>query len=152
MLKKIYLAESVHGKGVFTVQDMSKGECIVKFKGEILSKRDEDRPDHYLQIGLSKFLGPSGEIDDFVNHSCDPNSGLKNNTKLYAIKNIKSGEEITFDYSTATSQDTWKMICLCGSKQCRITIGNFEALSQEIKEKYLREKVVPKWVKENIKP
>jgi len=42
-------------------------------------------------------MGPSGEVDDFFNHSCDPNAGLKitvTKAVLVAIKDISFGQEI----------------------------------------------------------
>jgi SET domain-containing protein len=60
-----------------------------------LNKPEDDR---YVQVDKNKYLGPSGDFDDLVNHSCNPNSGLKIKNKkaiLIAIKNIKKGEEIT---------------------------------------------------------
>ena len=42
-------------------------------------------------------MGPSGEVDDFFNHSCDPNAGLKitaTKAVLVAIKDIPPGQEI----------------------------------------------------------
>jgi len=53
-------------------------------------------------------MGPSGGVDDFFNHSCDPNAGLQIDGQkvwLVAIKNITQGEEITWDYSTTMDED-----------------------------------------------
>ncbi len=81
-------------------------------------------------------MGPSGKLDDYINHSCNPNSGLiiKNEkVNLIAIKNIKNGKEITYDYSTTINEDNWKMRCNCGSKICRKIIKDFKYLPKNIK-------------------
>lgn len=78
--------------------------------------------DRYIQVGEDKYLGPSGDFDDFINHSCDPNSGIQIKGKkvvLLAIKDIKQNEEITWDYSTTMDEDDWEMDCQCGCLKCR---------------------------------
>jgi len=60
-----------------------------------------------------------------LNHSCNPNAGFLENYNLVAVRDIKKGEELTWDYSTYESNPNFKMKCLCGSKNCRTTItGN----------------------------
>lgn len=121
------------GKGIFTKRPFEKGEALLTFGGKIFH-REEIPPllcpedDRYLQIGPTEYLGPSGGYDDFVNHSCDPNSGIEmegNSIGLKAIKAIASGEEITWDYSTTMDEDDWEMDCQCGSKNCRGRIQAF---------------------------
>ncbi len=100
------------------------------------------------------YVGPSRDLDDFVNHSCNPNSGIKvTNRKviLIAIKNIQEGQEITFDYSTTMDEDDWEMDCNCGSQYCRKKIKDFKHLSKKIQEKYIRLGIVPKFILKNIK-
>jgi len=99
-------------------------------------------------------MGPSGGLDDFFNHPCNPNSGLKiQNGKaiLVAIKNIKSGEEITWDYSTTMNEDDWEMDCVCGSKNCRGRIRDFKYLPENVQQKYINLRIVPKYILENLK-
>lgn len=90
--------------------------------------------DRYIQVGKDKYLGPSGDYDDFFNHSCNPNSGIKikgNRVILIAIKNIKKGKEITWDYSTTMDEDEWEMCCMCKIKNCRKIIRDFKYLPKK---------------------
>jgi hypothetical protein len=104
------------GKAVFAARIFKPNDVIVKFEGLVLHKKDipekyEGGNDRYVQIGKDLFLGPSGETDDFINHSCDPNTGLKFTNAgilLVAIKNIEIGDEITWDYSTTLFENSWK--------------------------------------------
>ena len=71
----------IFGKGVFAVDDICLCEEILDFGGPALSSGELPDPytaetDHYLQIEKDRFFGPSGELDDFANHSCNPNAGL----------------------------------------------------------------------------
>ncbi len=123
------------------------------FNGRLIYSDELPEPyesvdDHYVQIGKDSYMGPSGGLDDFVNHSCDPNSGLvitNTRVELVAIRDIKSGEEITWDYSTTMYGDDWKMNCQCNSVYCRHVVGNFIDLPDEIRKKYIQLGVVPSY-------
>ena len=52
------------------------------------------------------------------------------------MKNIKRGEEVTFDYSTSESENGWYLICHCENKNCRRIIRSYKSLSTELKLKY----------------
>lgn len=106
LIMDLYLDNSTIGKGVFANKNFKKGDKILRFKDKLMKRKeipDLNNPedDRYVQIEKNKYLGPSNDFDDFVNfvnHSCNPNSGLKIKNKdviLIAIKNIKKGEEIT---------------------------------------------------------
>ncbi|MEK7167689.1 MAG: SET domain-containing protein, partial [Patescibacteria group bacterium] len=81
-MNTLFLGKSKLGKAVFANKNFKRGEGIIEFKGPLI-KRNElpeittQEDDRYIQIGKDEYLGPSGDFDDFVNHSCDPNSGIK---------------------------------------------------------------------------
>jgi len=146
------------GSGVFTKRKFNKGEKIINFRGPHIPYEKMPQPyvavdDHYVQIGDRLFMGPSGGMDDFINHSCDPNSGLIIKGKkvfLIAIRDIKNGEEIVWDYSTTMYEsefpDKWEMDCDCGSPKCRKRIVDFKDLPKRLQQKYLKAGVVPKYI------
>lgn len=156
-MDQLTLKNSKCGIGVFASKDFKKDECIIHFKGKIFDD-DEIEYGSYeekycIQIGKRTFIGPSGELDDFINHSCNPNAGIKltsNGLILIAIRKIKTGEEITWDYSTWTSESYWQMNCKCNSRNCRIRIGNFYTLPKNLREKYARLRVVGNFVKNDV--
>ena len=110
----LYLEETKEkGKGVFTDSKIKKGQTILVFKGEVLNDeqleetkntKDPRVYDYSMQISPTTYFYASQGIGKFVNHSCEPNSGVKanNNVKLIAIKGIREGEEVCFDYATVT--------------------------------------------------
>jgi len=64
-------------------------------------------------------------IEWYLNHSCDGNIGFDNRGDFVAIKNIKSGEELAYDYGLVESNPRFKMRCTCGNPKCRKLItGN----------------------------
>jgi len=98
----LLIKPSNNGYGVFANKNFSAGEVICEFHGQLYSREALPQPydsveDHYVQIGANLYMGPSGEVDDFFNHSCDPNAGLKitaTKAVLVAIKDISFGQEI----------------------------------------------------------
>lgn len=150
ILKKVAL-----GKSVFANRDFKKGEKIIEFKGKLFTYDELPTPydeveDKYVQIGRKLYMGPSGGLDDFFNHSCRPNAGLKISGKkatLIAIQNIRKGEEIAWDYSTTMNEDEWALDCKCGSKGCRKRIKDFKYLPKRTQQKYIMLGIVPKYAK-----
>jgi hypothetical protein len=157
-MNKLILGESKLGKAVFANKDFKKGEDIIDFKGQLMKRKElpeivNPEDDRYIQVGKDKYLGPSGDFDDFFNHSCDPNSGIKiigDRVVLFAIKKIKKDEEITWDYSTTMDEDEWEMDCMCKCKNCRKRIRDFKYLPKEIQQKYIRLEIVPEYIKESL--
>jgi len=150
-MDKLVLRQSEHGKSVFAKADILKGELIIEFHGKILTYEQLPSPyetveDHYVPIGEKLYMGPSGGLDDFLNHCCDPNSGLKirgEQVVLIAIRNIKQGEEVCWDYSTTMDENEWEMDCDCKSPKCRGRIRDFKHLPLKIQRKYIGLGIVP---------
>ncbi len=73
----------------------------------------------------------------YLNHSCDP-SAMRSGVKVFALKPIRAGDEITIDYRlNAFDGDTWP--CECGSANCSgEVVGSYFALPAERQQQYLR--------------
>jgi hypothetical protein len=82
-----------------------------------------------LQVGPETFLAEDPEhprMDDFINHSCDPNVGFTEGTLiLFALREIQKGEELFWDYSTSINEAGWKINCACGAENCRGAIQSY---------------------------
>jgi len=156
--KFLTVKNTKNGKGVFAKKNFTKGENIFEFHGKFFTFEELPTPydeveDHYVQIDKNLYMGPSGHVDDFFNHSCAPNTGLKIDAKkifLTAISNIKRGDEITWDYSTTMDEDDWEMDCQCDSKDCRGRIRDFKYLPRDIQKRYLDLGIVPEYISKNF--
>ena len=84
----------------------------------------------------------------FVNHSCDPNAGIRNDENMVALRDIAAGEEVRFDYSTTMEEQSFTMQCLCGLPQCRHVIKDFSTLPQHLKERYLDLRIVMNFIQD----
>ena len=71
-----------------------------------------------------------------MNHSCDPNTWWADGKSIVARRNIRPGEEVTYDYSTTDVDLVFEMECACGSSNCRGRISNLDYLDPTWREQY----------------
>lgn len=111
----------IHGTGVFALRDFKKGEIVLHWNtSHTLPKEKVEKIPHkekkYLSFLEGKYLIMQ-EPEKYVNHSCKPNTTTQNFCDV-AMRDIKTGEEITGDYTEVLPPYT-SMECNCGSKKCR---------------------------------
>lgn len=129
-------------------------ECpILEFKGDIFKKETlKHGQEQILQIGPDIYLGPSGEIDDYIRHSCNPNCLIHiigNRAILYSMYKIIEGMEVTFDYST-TCDDDYSNNCNCGEFRCRKKIENVKSLREEDLQNYNKFGAIPLYLTSKV--
>ncbi len=121
----------IDNKGLYANRDIKDRTRIIEYKGKILTKKQvEENPKFdnekaiYL-FNINKKYDLDGDykynIARLINHSCDPNcevfgTGLK--VWVYAIRDIKKGEELTYDYGFGYDEDYKDFPCKCKSKNC----------------------------------
>jgi len=139
MSRDVLVGECDVGRGVYAARDFDRGEKILKFTGRRVprthafhSTRDGG---NLLQIGRMKYILPEPP-GLFVNHSCDPNAGIRGPRTLVAIRPIRAGEEIRFDYSTTMDENLWTMQCFCRTSNCRHIVADFRLLPDPVREQY----------------
>ena len=130
---KIYKIKKskIDKNGLYASQNIKKGTRIIEYKGKIItSKQSEVNPKYDNSKAIYLFnINKKYDLDgDFkfnaarlINHSCDPNcevlgKGLK--IWIYAMKDIKRGEELSYDYGFSFDKDFRQYPCRCGSKNC----------------------------------
>ena len=117
--------------GLYANRDIKQGTRIIEYKGKIISNRqseedskfDNDKAIYLFNINKKYDLDGDFKFNTarLINHSRDPNcevfgSGLK--VWVYAMKNIKKGEELSYDYGFNYDKDYKNFPCKCGSKKC----------------------------------
>ena len=149
---------TISGYGAFAKEKIAKGELIMTLVGESFITDDIDKACKERGIGECDPL----QIDDvtyldltptskYINHSCEPNAGIRKNSDLIAIKEIERGEEITYDYATTVGvNDTMLMHCHCGAKNCRKLINNILSISKATLDKYSKLNVLPDFIKRQL--
>jgi SET domain-containing protein len=137
--KKVIVRKTArHGRGVLARVKIQKGKVIAAFDGTIYDFDYDDWNDdlynHAIQFEKRRWRDSAG-IARLINHSCDPNCGIRDRFKIVAMRDIAPGEEIAWDYGM-TENYTWRMKCTCGSPICRKTIGAYSTMPLSIRKKY----------------
>ena len=119
----------IHGRGLFAIGDIAKDEIVVVKGGRIVDRetlREEITPrlgSVEIQIDDDLFIAPVIEEERelsmlYLNHSCDPNLGIRGEITFVAMRDISAGEELTHDWAM-TDDDDYSMECNCGAANCR---------------------------------
>jgi len=166
---QIFRTDNGCGWGVKSLENIKAGSFVVEYVGEVISNEEAERRGKkydaegrtYL-FDLDFNLGDEnlytvdaafyGNCSHFINHSCDPNLSIFNvyinnldpnmpQLCLFARRDIKKGEQISFDYCQSTGAssegeavpatpskraqgdleagDEGRPECRCGSSNCR---------------------------------
>lgn len=138
---KMYRSK-IHGRGVVATRDIAAGERLIEYVGEIITPRqaderypfDESKPHHTFLFSVNnrKIIDAAhhGNVARWINHSCDPNCEAvveKGRVFIYALRDIKKGEELGYDYWFVLDEPHTKAVkalypCRCGAQNCRGTI------------------------------
>jgi len=129
------------GLGVVTTEPIRSGTMVIGYYGrpKWIWNIPKDQWNFCVQVDYDKYVLPRrGSFGRYVNHSCDPNCVIKGAGRIVAWRDIRRGEEITFDYSTNVGWEPYEMKCLCGAKSCRGVVRSYFHLSPTIRQKYGR--------------
>ena len=122
---------NIDNRGLYASRDIKDGTKIIEYKGKIVTKKkveEDSKFDNDKAIYLFN-LNKKYDLDgDFryntarlINHSCNPNcevSGVGLKVWVYAIRDIKKGEELSYDYGFGYDEYYKDFPCKCGSKNC----------------------------------
>ncbi|EFO20057.2 hypothetical protein LOAG_08436 [Loa loa] len=133
------------GFGAFAKCDINKGTDLTEYVGHVMTKEEyfeklrfrclfNNLEASYFGMQLTNDFYVDarnyGNIARSFNHSCEPNTKVDAvvvdgiyRLKISTIRDIKKGEELTFDYDTEIIEGLVGMECLCGSTNCRRIIG-----------------------------
>ncbi|XP_014217049.1 histone-lysine N-methyltransferase SUV39H2 [Copidosoma floridanum] len=163
----VFRTSNGRGWGVKTLRVIKKGSFVIQYVGEVITSEEaEKRGKEYDAAGRTYLFDLDynetegqcpftvdaavyGNISHFINHSCDPNLAVyavwincldPNLPKLalFATRDIKQHEEITFDYMCQSTKDDFlrqrldlpgelinnkslqtRTRCKCGANLCR---------------------------------
>jgi len=117
----------IHQKGVFAKKDIPKGTRIIEYVGERVTHVEADRrtKSRIYAFILNKRYCIDGNVTyntaKYINHSCDPNCEvdiIRGHIWIIAIRNIKKGEELNYNYNFEYDKDYKDDPCKCGAKRC----------------------------------
>uniref|UniRef100_A0A8D3C5A6 Ash1 (absent, small, or homeotic)-like (Drosophila) n=1 Tax=Scophthalmus maximus TaxID=52904 RepID=A0A8D3C5A6_SCOMX len=130
------------GWGIRTKESLRSGQFIIEYLGEVVSEqefRSRMMEQYFAHSGQYCLNLDSGMVIDsyrmgnearFINHSCEPNCEMQKwsvngvyRIGLFALKEISSGTELTYDYNFHSFNTEEQQVCQCGSESCRGIIG-----------------------------
>ena len=139
---------AIAGFGIYATAEIKQNELI--FKGEEKSQRIatksyikrnwnvkelENFKKYAYPLSNEVFLlwdeNPAGWAPQ--NHSCDANTAYKG-LNVYALRDIKKGEELTLNYALFLDEHMEPFMCSCGSENCRGYITGTPASSVTTRE------------------
>ena len=98
---------SLDGKGMFAKEEIKKDEIVFIKGGHLVTKEEKDG------------------IKLWINHSCEPNCGMRGEISFVAMRDIKVNEELSIYYALIDNED-YKINCNCKSKSCRSVVTGFD--------------------------
>lgn len=131
------------GSSCLAVEPIAAGEVVAAFGGRCLTRDEFDllpvqQQVRGIQIDEQLFL--SGAIEpepsDFINHSCEPNCGMRGNTVVVALRDIAVGEDLTYDYAMSDGSDYDEFECACGAAACRGKVTGHDWMLPELQLRY----------------
>lgn len=92
---------AIAGKGCFAARALKAGEYVGSMVGVFIPKPTAEQAEHiywwHTEEESWAFYVLSSER--YFNHSRTPNCRIDDYNRFFALRNIKKGEELTFDYS-----------------------------------------------------
>jgi uncharacterized protein len=136
----VYVAPTANtGKAVFAGRTYRRGDLILVIAGPISSRFTR----YTVPIDERLAIDPLA-VDNFsayLNHSCEPNAGIRNRTLVVALRDVARGEEVTIDYAMIVGEygnetTEEELACRCGGQACRGRLGAYDRLPADLRRRY----------------
>ena len=132
----------VHGKGVYAVAPLARGETLIEYKGQVITWKealrrqphDPSDPNHtfYFHIDDAHVIDAAfdGNSARWINHACTPNceaDEVAGRVFVKTLRAIRPGEELFYDYGLVLDERQTPKLkkqfeCRCGTRACRCTM------------------------------
>ena len=122
---------NIDNRGLYASKNIKAGTIIIHYKGKLITKKETEKNPKYDNDKAIYLFNLNNRYDldgDFsyntarlINHSCSPNcevdgKGLK--LWIYALQDIKKGEELSYDYGFGYDENYKDFVCKCRAKSC----------------------------------
>ncbi|KNC81387.1 hypothetical protein SARC_06292 [Sphaeroforma arctica JP610] len=129
--------------GLGSKSELKAGQLVIEYVGEVidtqtvqqrLAQAKETGCDDFYMLGMDNQLYIDaqfkGNLARFMNHSCDPNCETQKwrvngeiRIGIFAMKDIRKDEELTFNYQFDTFGNEASKVCRCESANCSGFLG-----------------------------
>lgn len=139
----------VKGRGLILNDSVNAGDFIIEYTGVAIQKSYLDsmfrryrleRMLYIMALDNDVYIDArrKGSIARYVNHSCEPNCAVHrwkvrgiSRACIFALKEVKAGEELSFDYKWKRKRGRAPTKCYCGYPSCRGTLEDMLDKSEE---------------------
>src|SRR5215510_16063199 len=136
----------IHGRGLFATADIAKDEIVAVKGGHIVDqetlhkKITPELGPVEIQIDDDLFIAPVTQEERelsmlYLNHSCNPNVGMRGEITFVAMRDIRAGEELTHDWAM-TDDDDYCVECNCGAPDCREILTGKDWRRPDLQKRY----------------
>jgi hypothetical protein len=129
---RVTLDRGPFGEMVRAVKPILAGEVVFYLSGEIVATPTK----FTIQLDETRHVLTTNALWKSMNHACEPNVRIDVGTReMIAVRDIRPGEELTFNYNTTEWDMASPFPCGCGAPNCAGTIRGFRHLSAEQRER-----------------
>jgi SET domain-containing protein len=114
------VGRSKSGLGLYAESEIPKGACVIEYVGPEVPKDQEDNINslYLFEVHARKTIdgSPRWNTARYINHSCRPNCEPnihKGRVFIHALRKIKPGEELNYDYGVNYFKEYLKGVCRC---------------------------------------
>ena len=139
---EVLYAGKLKGWGLFAAADIESGSFVVEYMGEVVDQKrylrrkkeyGAERHTYFMLLNASPVemidASRKSSMGRFLNHSCQPSCETTRYKSLgetvvgvFAMRDIKKGEELTIDYQMYDGAEGKE--CSCGAPNCRGVLGS----------------------------
>jgi uncharacterized protein len=117
----LVVKRSKSGLGLFVGEtEIPKGACVIEYVGPVVPKGEEDNINslYLFEVNARKTINgaPRYNTARYINHSCKANCEPnihKGRVFIHALRRIKPGEELNYDYGENYFKEYLKDVCAC---------------------------------------
>ena len=125
------IKSKISNQGLIATKNIKNETRIIDYKGKLITKKQTasndkfDNEKHIYLFNVNKKYDLDGDykynIARLINHSCNPNCEVTGKgIKLWisSIKDIKKGDELSYDYGFGFDENYKDFPCKCRSSNC----------------------------------
>jgi uncharacterized protein len=147
------------GLGLFAAGPIPKGVRVVEYTGVLITEKqvEKSRSRYLFDVGGEGALDGSHRSNRarYINHSCRPNCESVVRRKrvfIRSIRNIRPGEELTYDYGKDYFDNFINSSCRCLKCMPEISAKPARAIARPMRAKPTKPKAAPKPAPKPAKP
>jgi len=135
----------IEGQGLFARRRIRQGEIVAIKGGHVYDARTLAKVKgrvaaSYIQIADGFFIGAltAAEVRRnkmFINHSCEPNLGIRGQIVYVALRDIAPGEELTYDWAMEENRAD-RTRCRCDARRCRRVLSGRDWTIPRLQRRY----------------